>query len=65
MSTAQLALNARYYAGLGMSLFFSTYGYKAPSPVALEPAPEENRGLAAIKRAELFVEKIKDISNLY
>ena len=48
-----------------MSLFFSTYGYKAPLPVALEPAPEENRGLAAIKRAELFVEKMKDISNLY
>ena len=64
MSTAQLALNGRYHAGLGMSPFFSTHGYEAPSPVALEPAPEENRGLAATKRAELFVEKMKDISNL-
>ena len=65
MSTAQLALNGRYYAGLGISPFFATYGYEAPSPVLLEPEPVENRGLASTKKASLFVEKIKLISNLY
>jgi transposase InsO family protein len=64
LSTAQLALNSRYHAGIGMSPFFATHGYEAPSPVALNPLPAENRRLAATKRAELFVEKMKKISDL-
>ena len=47
-----------------MSPFFATHGYEAPSPVPLEPEPVENRGLASTKKASLFVEKMKLISNL-
>jgi hypothetical protein len=48
-----------------MSAFFATHGYEAPSPVALEPEPVENRGLAAAQRAKEFVQKMKEISDLY
>jgi transposase InsO family protein len=64
LPTAQLALNSRYHAGLGMSAFFATHGYEAPSPVALEAEPTENRGLAATQRAKEFVAKMKEISDL-
>ena len=64
LPTAQLALNSRYHAGLGMSAFFATHGYEAPSPVALEPEPDENRGLTAVQRAKEFVQKMKDVSDL-
>ena len=64
LPTAQLALNSRYHAGLGMSAFFATHGYEAPSPVALEPEPVENRGLAAAQRAKEFVQKMREISDL-
>ena len=64
LSTAELALNARYHAGLGMSPFFATHGYEAPSPVALESEPAEGPRLAAAERATLFVEKMKKISDL-
>jgi len=64
LPAAQLALNSRYHAGLGMSPFFATHGYEAPSPVALEPEPTENRGLTAVQRAQDFVKKMKDISDL-
>lgn len=63
LPTAQLALNARYHAGLGMSPFFATHGYEAPSPVALEPDSAENSGLTSSGRAKQFVEKMKDISD--
>ena len=64
LSTAQLALNGRYHAGLGLSPFFATHGYEAPSPVALESENGENSGLSGAKRAAVFVEKMKAISNL-
>jgi hypothetical protein len=52
------------YAGLGISAFFATYGYEAPSPVTLKPEPDENRGLTAIQRVKEFVQKMKDVSDL-
>ena len=47
-----------------MSLFFATYAYEAPSPVALEPGPKESIGLLGAKRAALFVDKMKAILDL-
>ena len=63
LPTAQLALNSRYHAGLGMSPFFATHGYEAPSPVALEAEPAENQGLTAVQRAKQFVQKMKEVSD--
>lgn len=63
LPTAQLALNSRYHAGLGMSPFFATHGYEAPSPVALEPESVADTQLSAAKRAAQFVERMKEISD--
>ena len=65
LPVAQLSLNGRYHSVLRMSPFFATHGYDSPSPVALEPAPARTSRLAAVKRATLFVEKIKKITDLY
>lgn len=64
LPTAQLALNGRYHSGLGMSPFFATHGFEAPSPVSLKPEPAENRKLATATRAKLFVERMKKVSDL-
>jgi hypothetical protein len=65
LSTTELALNSRYYVGIGISLFFTTYRYEALLPVVLELEPTVGRPLAIVKRAILFVEKIKAILDLY
>src|SRR3954452_16898477 len=57
LPTAQLALNGRYHAGIGMSPFFATHGYEAPSPVPLEAEPEDRTPLPASERAKEFVRK--------
>ena len=64
LSTAQLALNGRYHAGIGTSLFFAVHGYEAPSPVALQPEPKGRSQLAASERATQFVEKMKSVTEL-
>lgn len=64
LPTAQLALNARYHSGIGMSPFFATHGYESSSPVALEPEPNTEPKLAAVERANQFVTKMKQISDL-
>ena len=64
LPTAQLALNGRYQAGLGMSPFFATHGYESTCPVALETGTVERSGLAAAERAAHFVEKMRKISDL-
>jgi transposase InsO family protein len=64
LSTAELALNSRYQAGLGMSPFFAIHGYEAPSPVALESEPVADSQLSASERALSFVEKMKEVSGL-
>jgi len=63
LSTAQLALNGRFHAGIGMSPFFATHGYDSSSPVAIEPDTLGSQGLSATKRASTFVAKIKEISD--
>nr|POE51761.1 hypothetical protein CFP56_25968 [Quercus suber] len=47
-----------------MSPFFAIHSYEAPSPVPLEPNSIQNVQVNASKRAETFVQKIKDISDL-
>ena len=64
LSTAQLALNGRYYAGIGTSPFFAVHGYEAPSPVVLQPETEGRSQLAASERATQFVEKMKRVTEL-
>jgi hypothetical protein len=64
LPTAQLALNGRYHAGLGMSPFFAVHGYETPSVIALESEPAPNSTLAAAERASMFVEKMRKISDL-
>jgi transposase InsO family protein len=64
LPTAQLALNGRYHSALGMSPFFATHGYESSSPVALESEPDTQPRLAAIERANQFVSKMKQISDL-
>lgn len=64
LPTAELALNSRYQAGLGMSPFFATHGYEAPTPVALQSEPAANSQLSATERAASFVRKMKDIADL-
>jgi hypothetical protein len=63
LSTAQLALNGHFHAGLGMSPFFATHGYEVPSPVPLQAEPVDNRKLSATKRAAEFLEKMKEITD--
>jgi len=64
LPAAQLALNGRHHSVLGMSPFFATHGYESSAPVALEPAPAEKSSLTSTKRATLFVEKVKQITEL-
>ena len=47
--------------GLEISLFFATYSYKAPLPIALEIKVKDNSKLPARDKAIAFVEKIKEV----
>ena len=70
LPVAQLALNGRYQAGLGMSPFFATHGYDVPAAVPLEADPERQTSASrtasrpANVRAVEFVRKIKQITDL-
>ena len=60
-----MCIRDRYYLVLGISPFFTTYRYKSPLPVVLEPVPIRINSIAVVKRATLFIKKVKKITKLY
>lgn len=64
LPTAQLALNSRFHAGIGMSPFFATHGYDPPSPVALESDSRAYEQVPARRKAEAFVKRMKEVTDL-
>jgi len=51
--------------GLRISLFFIIYSYKAPLLIALEIEVKDNSKLPARDKAIAFMEKIKEVIELY
>ena len=58
-------LNSRFHTGLGISPFFATHGFEAPSPVALEQENKVYKQVPARKKVEAFVKRIKEVTDLY